>query len=52
LLRYGRKYVIVFVVFGIEIFLLLGFEEAILARTKTGINGPESMRIIAIRVKG
>jgi len=51
-LRYGRKYGIVFVVFGIEIFLFLSFEEAILAWTKTGINGPESMRVKAMRVKG
>jgi len=51
-LRYGRKYGIVFVVFGIEVFLLLSFKEAILARTETGINGPESMRVTAMRVEG
>jgi len=51
-LRYERKYGIVFVVSSIEIFLLLGFEEAILAWTETSINGSGSMRVVAMQVKG
>jgi len=45
-LRYGRKYgiVVVVVVVGVEVFFLFSFEDAVLARSGTGVDGPGLIR--------